>query len=143
MDKVYIIFWTQGGNTGAMASAIGDGVKTAGKEPLFLSPSEANISELSGLNGFAMGCPAMGCEVLEETEMEPFVSEVESIIKEKKIVLFGSYGWGDGQWMRDWEERMKSAGAIIIGGEGIIAHEMPQDADIDRCNNFGKQLAEL
>ena len=143
MDKVYIIFWTQGGNTGAMASAIGDGVKTAGKEPVFLSPSEANISELSGLNGFAMGCPAMGCEVLEETEMEPFVSQVESIIKEKKIVLFGSYGWGDGQWMRDWEERMKSAGAIIIGGEGIIAHEMPQDADIERCNNFGKQLAEL
>ena len=69
--------------------------------------------------------------------------EVESIIKGKKIVLFGSYGWGDGQWMRDWEERMKSAGAIIIGGEGIIAHEMPQDADIERCNNFGKQLAEL
>ena len=63
--------------------------------------------------------------VLEETEMEPFVSEVESIIKGKKIVLFGSYGWGDGQWMRDWEERMKSVGAIIIGGEGIIAHEMP------------------
>ena len=143
MDKVYIIFWTQGGNTGAMASAIGDGVKTAGKEPVFLSPSEANISELSGLNGFAMGCPAMGCEVLEETEMEPFVSEVESIIKEKKIVLFGSYGWGDGQWMRDWEERMKSAGAIIIGGEGIIAHEMPQDADIERCKDIGKQLAEL
>ena len=143
MDKVYIIFWTQGGNTGAMASAIGDGVKEAGKEPVFLSPSEAKVSELTELNGFAMGCPAMGCEVLEETEMEPFVSEVESIIKGKKIVLFGSYGWGDGQWMRDWEERMKSAGAIIIGGEGIIAHEMPQDADIERCNNFGKQLAEL
>lgn len=143
MDKVYIIFWTQGGNTGAMASAIGDGVKVAGKEPVFLSPSEAKVSELTELNGFAMGCPAMGCEVLEETEMEPFVSEVESIIKGKKVVLFGSYGWGDGQWMRDWEERMKSAGAIIIGGEGIIAHEMPQDADIERCNNFGKQLAEL
>ena len=143
MDKVYIIFWTQGGNTGMMATAIGDGVKTAGKEPVFLSPSEANISELSGLNGFAMGCPAMGCEVLEETEMEPFVSEVESIINEKKIVLFGSYGWGDGQWMRDWEERMKSAGAIIIGGEGIIAHEMPQDDDIEQCKDIGKQLAEL
>ena len=143
MDKVYIIFWTQGGNTGMMATAIGDGVKTAGKEPVFLSPSEANISELSGLNGFAMGCPAMGCEVLEETEMEPFVSEVESIIKEQKIVLFGTYGWGDGQWMRDWEERMKSAGAIIIGGEGIIAHEMPQDDDIEECKDIGRQLAEL
>ena len=143
MDKVYIIFWTQGGNTGMMATAIGDGVKTAGKEPVFLSPSEAKISELTELNGFAMGCPAMGCEVLEETEMEPFVSEVESIINGKKIALFGSYGWGDGQWMRDWEERMKSAGAIIIGGEGIIAHEMPQDEDIELCKDLGKQLAEL
>ena len=143
MDKVYIIFWTQGGNTGMMATAIGDGVKTAGKEPVFLSPSEANISELSGLDGFAMGCPAMGCEVLEETEMEPFVSEVESFINGKKIALFGSYGWGDGQWVRDWEERMKSAGAIIIGGEGIIAHEMPQDEDIELCKDLGKQLAEL
>ena len=143
MDKVYIIFWTQGGNTGMMATAIGDGVKTAGKEPVFLSPSEANISELSGLNGFAMGCPAMGCEVLEETEMEPFVSEVESIINGKKIALFGSYGWGDGQWMRDWEERMNSAGAIIIGERGIIAHEMPQDEDIELCKDLGKQLAEL
>ena len=143
MDKVYIIFWTQGGNTGAMASAIGDGVKAAGKEPVFLSPSEAKVSELTELNGFAMGCPAMGCEVLEETEMEPFVSEVESIINGKKIALFGSYGWGDGQWMRDWEERMKSAGAIIIGGEGIIAHEMPQDEEIELYKDLGKQLAEL
>lgn len=143
MDKVYIIFWTQGGNTGAMASAIGDGVKAAGKEPVFLSPSEAKVSELTELNGFAMGCPAMGCEVLEETEMEPFVSEVESIINGKKIALFGSYGWGDGQWMRDWEERMNSAGAIIVGGQGIIAHEMPQDEDIELCKDLGKQLAEL
>ena len=143
MDKVYIIFWTQGGNTGAMASAIGDGVKAAGKEPVFLSPSEAKVSELTELNGFAMGCPAMGCEVLEETEMEPFVSEVESIINGKKIALFGSYGWGDGQWMRDWEERMNSAGAIIIGGRGIIAHETPQDEDIELCKDLGKQLAEL
>ena len=143
MDKVYIIFWTQGGNTGAMASAIGDGVKAAGKEPVFLSPSEAKVSELTELNGFAMGCPAMGCEVLEETEMEPFVSEVESILNGKKIALFGSYGWGDGQCMRDWEERMNSAGAIIIGGRGTIAHEMPQDEDIELCKDLGKQLAEL
>ena len=143
MDKVYIIFWTQSGNTGAMATAIGDGVKASGKEAVLLSPSEANISELNGLAGFAMGCPAMGCEVLEETEMEPFVSEVENIIKGKTVALFGSYGWGDGQWMRDWEDRMKSAGAIILGGEGIIAHEMPQDDDIERCKDIGKQLAEL
>ena len=75
MDKVYIVFWTQGGNTGAMASAIGDGVTAAGKEPVFLSPSEADINELKDLPGFAMGCPAMGAEVLEETEMEPLLQK--------------------------------------------------------------------
>ena len=57
MDKVYIIFWTQGGNTGAMAATIGDGVKEAGKEPVFLAPLEANIEELKALPAFAMGCP--------------------------------------------------------------------------------------
>ena len=141
MDKVYIIFWTQGGNTGAMASAIGDGVKDAGKEVVFLSPSEANIDELKDLPALAMGCPAMGAEVLEEFEMEPFVEEMEKYVSGKKIGLFGSYGWGDGQWMRDWTDRMKAAGAHVIGNEGIIAHEMPGDEEIALCKELGRTLA--
>lgn len=143
MDKVYIIFWTQGGNTGMMASAIGDGVKEAGKEPVFLSPSEVSIADIKDLPAFAMGCPAMGAEVLEETEMEPFVQEVEGIVSGKKIALFGSYGWGDGQWMRDWAERMNSAGAAVIGNEGIIAHETPGNEEIALCKELGKVLAEI
>jgi len=143
MDKVYIVFWTQSGNTGEMAAAIGDGVKEAGKEVVFLSPSEANIADLKDLPGFAMGCPAMGAEVLEETEMEPFVEEVESVVAGKSLALFGSYGWGDGLWMRDWTDRMKSAGASIIGNEGLIAHEAPGDEDIEMCKELGKALAEL
>ena len=73
---------------------------------------------------FAMGCPAMGAEVLEEGEMEPFVMEVEGFAQGKRIGLFGSYGWGDGQWMRDWEERMKAAGAVLVGREGVIAKDV-------------------
>ena len=143
MDKVYIIFWTQGGNTGAMAQAIGDGVQAAGKKPVFLSPSEADINELKELPGFAMGCPAMGAEVLEETEMEPFVAEVEGIVSGKQIALFGSYGWGDGEWMRDWVDRMTAAGASVIDGEGLIAHEPPDEEAVAACNELGKKLAAI
>lgn len=116
-------------------------MKEAGKEAVFLSPSEADVNELKNLPAFAMGCPAMGAEVLEETEMEPFVEEVESIIAGKKVGLFGSYGWGDGQWMRDWVDRMNTAGATVIGGEGIIAQEMPGDEELLNCKELGKILA--
>ena len=130
MDKVYIVFWTQGGNTGAMASAIGDGVTAAGKEPVFLSPSEADINELKDLPGFAMGCPAMGAEVLEETEMEPFVAEVEGIAAGKQIALFGSYGWGDGEGMRDWVDRMTAAVTTLIPCEIPIPSSNPITREI-------------
>lgn len=85
----------------------------------------------------------MGAEVLEEGEMEPFVCEVEGFASGKKIALFGSYGWGDGQWMRDWEDRMKAAGATIVGGEGVIAHEAPDDDVLESCKALGKELAAI
>lgn len=141
MDKVYIIFWTQSGNTGTMAAAVGEGVKEAGKEPVFLSPSEADISLLKTLPAFAMGCPAMGAEVLEEGEMEPFVTDVEGFVAGKQLALFGSYGWGDGQWMRDWVDRMNDAGATVIGGEGVIAQDAPGDDESEACKELGRILA--
>ncbi|MCR4618181.1 MAG: flavodoxin [Lachnospiraceae bacterium] len=143
MDKVYVVFWTQGGNTGLMAQAVGDGVTAAGKEVVYLQPGQANIADLKDVAGFAMGCPAMGDEVLEESEMEPFVADVESILSGKTVALFGSYGWGDGQWMRDWTERMKNAGATVVGGEGVIAHEAPDEEAVAKCNELGKALAAL
>lgn len=143
MDKVYIIYWTQTGNTGAMAEAIADGVKEAGKEPVLLSPTEAKVADFKELNAFALGCPAMGAEVLEETEMEPFVEELEGSVSGKNVALFGSFGWGDGQWMRDWVERMTNAGATVIGGEGLMANDAPNAEAIDACKNLGKTLAEM
>lgn len=143
MDKVYVIFWTQGGNTGQMAQAVGEGVTSEGKEVVYLQPGEAKVDELKNVAGFAMGCPAMGDEVLEESEMEPFVAEVENIVKGKTVALFGSYGWGDGQWMRDWTQRMKNAGATVVGGEGVIAHEAPDADAVLACNELGKSLARL
>ena len=120
MSKVNVIYWSQTGNTAAMAEAVANGINAAGGEAVILDVSSASVDDLKDAVAFAMGCPAMGAEVLEEGEMDPFVSEVEAIAAGKHIGLFGSYGWGDGEWMRDWEERMKNAGADVVGGEGII-----------------------
>lgn len=82
----------------------------------------------------------MGAEVLEESEMEPFVEEVEGFAAGKKIALFGSYGWGGGEWMRDWEARIQSAGATVVNGEGIIVNGEPDDDIIEELKALGKAL---
>ena len=142
MSKVSIVYWTQGGNTQAMAEAIGEGVTAAGGEADVVFVSDANIADLKAEGAFALGCPAMGAEVLEEMEMEPFVQDVERFANGKKIALFGSYGWGDGEWMRDWADRMKNAGAQLIREEGIIANDAPEDDVLEELKEAGKELAE-
>lgn len=141
MDKIYVVYWSQSGNTQAMAEAVGQGVKEAGKEAEVVYVGDASVEMLQDAKVFAMGCPAMGAEVLEESEMEPFVAEVEALAGGKTVALFGSYGWGDGQWMRDWEERMSGAGAIVLNGEGLICHEAPDGEALEECSNLGKQMA--
>lgn len=143
MEKVYVVYWSQTGNTQAMAEAIGDGIKAAGKEAVITEVGSASLEDLKNAKAFALGCPAMGAEVLEEMEMEPFVEEVEGFAKGKTVALFGSYGWGDGQWMRDWEERMSEAGATVLNGEGLICQEMPDEAVLEECRELGKQIAGL
>ena len=141
MSKIPVVYWSQSGNTETMAEAIGRGIAEAGKEAEVINVSEASLDSLKEAGAFALGCPAMGDEVLEEDEMEPFVAEVEGFASGKNIALFGSYGWGDGQWMRDWTERMKNAGANVINGEGLICQEEPDDDAIATCEDLGKQLA--
>ena len=118
MKTILIIYWSQTGNTEAMAHAIAQGIEEEGNQAKLLEVSEAEPEILKKANVFALGCPAMGGEVLEEDEMEPFVTKSEPFVSGKVIGLFGSYGWGDGQWMRDWEARMAAAGAKIQGGTG-------------------------
>ena len=133
---------SQTGNTEAMAEAVGAGIAKAGKEADVVEVSSASMEDLKAAKVFALGCPAMGAEVLEEMEMEPFVEEVEGFAQGKTIALFGSYGWGDGQWMRDWEERMTAAGATVLNGEGLICQETPDDDAIKQCEELGEQLAQ-
>lgn len=142
MDKIYVIYWSQTGNTQTMAEAVCEGIKEAGKEAEVIAVDKMNGKELQNVSAFALGCPAMGAENLEEDEMEPFVSEIESFVSGKRVALFGSYGWGDGQWMRDWVERMMSAGAEVVNGEGEICMEMPDEESLKRCKELGKQLVQ-
>lgn len=143
MDKVIVAYWSQTGNTAAMAAAVGEGITEAGKEAVVTDISSVSMDDLKEASAFALGCPAMGAEVLEEGEMEPFVTEVEAFAAGKKIGLFGSYGWGDGQWMRDWEERVQNAGAVLVGGQGVIAQEVPDEDALSQCRELGKSLAGL
>ena len=104
MDEIMVVYWSQTGNTEAMAQAVAQGIEEAGKKAKLAEVSAVSAADLKDAKAFALGCPAMGAEVIEEDEMEPFVAEVEGFASGKTIGLFGSYGWGDGQWMRDWED---------------------------------------
>ena len=112
--SISVVYWSGTGNTQAMAEAVAEGIKATGQEAELLEVGNADAKTVAAVDAFALGCPAMGAEVLEESEMEPFVEELESYVSGKKILLFGSYGWGDGEWMRDWASRMKNAGAVLV-----------------------------
>ena len=143
MSNIQVVFWSQSGNTEAMADAVADGIRKAGKEADVVFVGDASIDELKSAKVFALGCPAMGAEVLEEGEMEPFVSDLEMSVSGKTIGLFGSYGWGDGQWMRDWVDRMTSAGDTVVDGEGVICMGAPDADATAQCEALGARLASL
>ena len=138
--SVSVVYWSGTGTTEAMANAVAEGITEAGGEAKLIPVSEANVDELATESAFALGCPSMGVEVLEEEEMEPFVEALEGKVGGKNILLFGSYGWGDGEWMRNWVERMKNAGAFMVEEEGIIANDAPDDEAIEACKAGGKAL---
>lgn len=141
MSKVAVVYWSGTGNTEAMANAVADGAKKAGAEAELLGCSDFSAAKVAEYDAIAFGCPAMGAEVLEESEFEPMFEACKGALDGKKIALFGSYGWGDGEWMRNWVEQMTGAGAEMIEAEGIIANEAP-DADAQAaCEAAGKALA--
>jgi len=140
MSKVNIIYWTGTGNTEAMAKLIEEGAKEKGAEVKLLHVSEASVDDVKGADMVLLGSPAMGAEVIEESEMEPFVDSIASSVSGKKLGLFGSYGWGDGEWMRSWVERMEGYGANLLN-EGLIVQEAPEGSSEEECRNFGREAA--
>ena len=140
MSKVAVVFWSGTGNTEAMADAVAQGARGAGASVDVLGPSDFNATKVTAYDGIAFGCPAMGAEVLEEDEFEPMFADVKGALSGKPIALFGSYGWGDGEWMRDWEEDCKAAGADLVV-EPVMANVMPDDEALAACKALGAALA--
>ena len=140
MSKIAVVYWSGTGNTEQMAESVADGARNAGADVTTFTAAEFDADKMDEFDAIAFGCPSMGAEQLEEDEFEPMFTACEAKLSGKKIALFGSYGWGDGQWMRDWEERMKAAGAEIVGGEGVICMEAPDDEAIAACEKLGSQL---
>ena len=140
MAKVAVVYWSGTGNTAAMAQAVEEGAKERGAEVSVFGPADFNKDMVAEFDGIAFGCPAMGAEVLEEDEYEPMFTDVETVLSGKKIALFGSYGWGDGQWMRDWEDRCKAAGAKLAT-ESVMANDAPDDKALSDCKSLGSILA--
>ena len=137
MNKVAVIFWSGTGNTEAMAGAVADGAKAAGAEAALLACAEVN--DISAYDAVALGCPAMGAEELEESEFLPMLEGIEPALRGKKVVLFGSYGWGDGEWMRTWEARCAEKG-IALAAASVTANEAPDDDALAACRALGAAL---
>ncbi len=140
MSKVAVVYWSGTGNTQAMADAVAEGAKGKGAEVTVIEAGNFSPDQVSAYDAIAFGCPAMGDEVLEESEFDPMFTEVEKVLSGKKIALFGSYGWGEGQWMRDWEERCRAAGAELAA-DSVTANDAPGDEEAEECRNLGSALA--
>lgn len=140
MSKVAVVYWSGTGNTEAMAKAVEEGIKAAGSEAVVLTASEFDSSKVAEFDAIAFGCPAMGDEVLEEGEFDAMFTGIESSLKDKKIALFGSYGWGDGTWMRNWEDRCKAAGAVLAT-DSVMANNDPDADAVASCKALGAALA--
>ncbi len=141
MSKVAVIYWSQTGNTETMANAVCEGAKGAGADAELFEISSISPEEAAKYDALAIGCPAMGDEELDEGDVQPFWDEVKSRISGKPLLLFGSYDWGDGQWMRTWCEDAKAAGASLVMDEGQIANNTPEDEDLAACREAGAKLA--
>ena len=137
--KTAVVFWSGTGNTEAMAQSVADGAKSAGAEVDVLTCDKFNATMIDNYDSIAFGCPSMGAEQLEEDEFEPMFSACTPKLGGKKIALFGSYGWGDGEWMRNWQEECESAGAILTS-QPVICNDAPDDEAISACEALGKSL---
>ncbi|MCR5269198.1 MAG: flavodoxin [Lachnospiraceae bacterium] len=140
MSKVAVVYWSGTGNTEQMADAVKAGAEENGGMVSTFDADAFSADQVAEYDAIAFGCPAMGVEVLEESSFDPMFTAVEGSLSGKKIALFGSYGWGDGQWMRDWEDRCKSAGAQLAC-ESVMANNAPDDDALNACKNLGATLA--
>jgi len=140
MSKIAVVYWSGTGNTAAMAAAVEEGAKEAGAEVTVFTATEFDASVMDSFDAIAFGCPSMGAGALEDGEFAPMFEACEAKLSGKKIALFGSYGWGDGEWMRNWEEQCKNDGAVLAC-DFVICNESPDDEAVAACKALGAALA--
>ncbi|SFB06707.1 flavodoxin, short chain [Acetitomaculum ruminis DSM 5522] len=140
MSKIAVVFWSGTGNTEIMANEVAQGIKEKGSEVEVISAENFSKEKVGDFDGIAFGCPAMGEEVLEEEIFEPMFNACEPDLNGKKIALFGSYGWGDGEWMQNWEEKCKGIGAVLTT-DCVTCMEEPDDDAKEACRKLGASLA--
>ena len=140
MKKIAVVYWSGTGNTEAMAKAVVKGAQGAGGGATLCTPTDFSGAEVAKYDAIAFGCPAMGSEILEDSEFEPMFEDCKGALRGKTIALFGSYGWGDGEWMRSWEDDCRAAGAVLAC-DSVICNDAPDDEALDACKALGAALA--
>ena len=138
--KTAVVYWSGTGNTEAMAGSVAEGVKSAGAEVSVFTAADFSADMVDQFDSIAFGCPSMGSEQLEDSEFEPMFNACEAKLSGKKVGLFGSYGWGDGEWMRNWEDTCKGDGANLVC-ESVICNDAPDDDALEACKKLGASLA--
>lgn len=138
--KIAVVYWSSTGNTEAMAQAVAEGARKAGASAELFTATEFDGDKVDAFDAIAFGCPAMGAEELEDSEFAPMFESCESKLSGKKIALFGSYGWGDGEWMRTWEDTCRNDGASLVC-DSVICQEAPDDDALNACRSLGEALA--
>ena len=138
--KIAVVYWSSTGNTEAMAQAVAEGARKAGASAELFTATEFDGGKVDAFDAIAFGCPAMGAEELEDSEFAPMFESCESKLSGKKIALFGSYGWGDGEWMRAWEDTCRNDGASLVC-DSVICQEAPDDDALNACRSLGESLA--
>lgn len=139
MSKIAVVYWSGTGNTEAMANAVAEGARNAGATVEMFTADGFPASRMDDFDAIAFGCPSMGAEQLEESEFEPMFAECEGKLSGKRIALFGSYGWGDGEWMRNWEDTCRNAGGELAC-DSVICQDAPDDEAEANCRSLGAAL---
>ena len=137
--KTAVVYWSGTGNTEAMAKAVAEGMTAAGAEAVLLTPDKVQPGDLNAYDAIAFGCPAMGSEVLEEMEFQPMFDACKRSLGGKRAALFGSYGWGDGDWMQLWEDDCRAAGVSLVH-ESVICNGEPDSQALAKCRALGAAL---
>lgn len=140
MSKIAVVYWSGTGNTEAMAAAVAEGAREKDADVTLITAADFSADQVDSYDAIAFGCPSMGAEQLEESEFEPMFTACEGNLQGKTIALFGSFGWGDGEWMRNWEERCIQDGASLASGS-VICNEAPDDEALSACRALGAVLA--